>query len=94
MLEQLTLDSFRPYVGDNFAVQGGMELQLVECEATSSPAADGSRTQFHLVFIGPANPVLPQQIYSLEHPSMGVLGIFIVPIGPDERGMRYEAVFT
>ncbi|MFN7117495.1 MAG: DUF6916 family protein [Saprospiraceae bacterium] len=28
------------------------------------------------------------------HPNIGELYIFLVPLGPDAEGMRYEAVFT
>jgi hypothetical protein len=37
--------------------------------------------------------VLPQQIRRVEHPSLGSMEIFLVPIGPDASGMQYEAVF-
>jgi hypothetical protein len=37
---------------------------------------------------------LPQQIYTLEHITLGVLDLFIVPLGPDGIGMRYEVVFN
>ncbi|MDX6508976.1 MAG: hypothetical protein QOG81_728, partial [Gaiellaceae bacterium] len=37
---------------------------------------------------------LPQQIYRFDHDELGTLEIFIVPIGTDEGGVRYEAVFT
>jgi hypothetical protein len=46
------------------------------------------------VFRGPAEVVLPQKIYPLEHEALGKLEIFLVPIGPDEAGMCYEAVFS
>jgi hypothetical protein len=38
--------------------------------------------------------VLPQQIYSLDHASMGRLSIFLVPIGADAGGTQYEAIFS
>ena len=30
----------------------------------------------------------------LGHAELGSLGIFLVPVGPDAEGMRYEAIFT
>jgi hypothetical protein len=30
----------------------------------------------------------------MEHPEIGVFELFLVPIGPDEKGLRYEAIFT
>ncbi|MFQ6028489.1 MAG: hypothetical protein ACE5Q6_13435 [Dehalococcoidia bacterium] len=35
-----------------------------------------------------------QGIRRVEHKQMGGLDIFLVAIGPDEHGMRYEAVFS
>lgn len=48
---------------------------------------------FALDFHGPLQPVLPQQTYPLQHATLGELLIFIVPIGPGEGVMQYEAVF-
>jgi hypothetical protein len=39
-------------------------------------------------------PVLPQGIQRLSHAELGELDLFLVPIGPDAQGMRYEAAFA
>jgi hypothetical protein len=101
VLDRLTATSFAPAVGDAFALDAGeagrIELQLVDTRLhdPAAPAEDasGARAPFTLEFRGPPEPVLPQRIYGLEHPSFGTLEIFIVPIGRDEAGTRYEAVF-
>ena len=54
----------------------------------------GREQPFSLLFRGPLRPLLPQQITTLEHDTLGVLEIFIVPVGPDEYGQRYEAIFN
>jgi hypothetical protein len=54
----------------------------------------GSRTQFSLVFRGGPDPPLQQRIYCLEHEQLGALDLFLVPLGPDAAGQRYEAVFN
>jgi hypothetical protein len=73
-----------------------MPLELVEVTdlggAPRSP--DGQRSPFSIVFRSASNTVLPQAIYHLEHPALGSLELFLVTIGPDASGMRYEAVFT
>jgi hypothetical protein len=46
------------------------------------------------VFRGPGDVLLPQRIYRMEHEEIGVFDLFLVPIGPDEIGLRYEAIFT
>ena len=75
-----------------------MDVNLIEVEVRKLPAAAGqpprSREPFSLLFRGPLDVVLPQRIYPLEHPDMGRFELFLVPIGPDAEGMRYEAVFS
>jgi hypothetical protein len=46
------------------------------------------------VFGGPAEQVLPQTTYRVEHDALGSFDLFLVPLQPDRGGARYEAVFT
>lgn len=92
MLEDLTVDDFRPLQGDRFRISPDeaepFEVELVE--ATEIPREPGGRAPFSLVFKGGPNPPLPQRTYRVEHEKLGELEIFIVPIALDQ----YEAVFT
>ena len=49
---------------------------------------------FSLLFAGPKGAWLPQAIYPVRHPALGVIDIFLVPIVPLEDGNGYQAVFT
>jgi hypothetical protein len=49
---------------------------------------------FSILLRGPAEPVLPQGIFRLEHPRLGAADVFFVPIGRDDRGTAYEAIFS
>ncbi|MBV9325843.1 MAG: hypothetical protein JO352_18900 [Chloroflexi bacterium] len=97
MLESFTIDTFSSLVGDTFAMHVDadhvLQLELIHAASTgqSNPSA---RRPFSLVFRGPPTPVAVQQIYQLHHPALGRFAPFLVPIGRDERGMLYEAVFT
>ena len=72
-----------------------LDVELIEVSSIGSgDREDDKRQPFSLVFRGPQDPTLPQQIYQMEHTTMGALEIFLVPIGPDAHGMRYEAVFN
>ena len=46
------------------------------------------------MFRGGPTPPVPQRIYGVEHARIGRLDLFLVPLGPDDAGQRYEAVFT
>lgn len=100
MLDKLTHEQFANHQGERFRLKRGeatdVEVTLAQVEALRESSKGGDREPFSLTFLGPAEPALPQQIYPMEHPSLGELEIFLVPIGPDaeNQGMRYEAVFT
>ncbi len=49
---------------------------------------------FSLVFVGPAERAVMQQTCAFSHPQLGAFDLFIVPLGPDDEGMRYEAVIS
>lgn len=97
-----TLERFEPLVGKTFTIEDsgperGVSLQAVLIEARSlrDVQGAGSRSrQFSLVWRGPKGTPLPQRIYTVHHPALGALLLFLVPLGPDVEGMRYEAVFT
>jgi len=41
-----------------------------------------------------ADAYLPQSLYHLSHDQMGELDLFLVPVGGDQRGYQYEAIFN
>lgn len=99
MLETFTLETFQPHLGELFHIMDGdhgLPTKLTEVHPWGPGAAAGrDRAPFSLVFHTVAQaPVLPQAIYRLEGENMQPFELFLAPIGPDERGMRYEAVFT
>lgn len=103
MLETFTPDSFTEHVGSRFRLQlegqEPLELELFEiARYEENPDFAARKEPFSLLFLGPASPLMPQAIYPLEHPALGRMEIFLVPIGPDPRGnrsgMRYEAAFN
>ncbi len=98
MLEKLTHADFAECLNQTFDLRlesSTLELELITADQLGTGAPDAKRRQpFSLVFRGPKEPHLPQQIYALEHATMGKLEVFLVPIGPDDAGMCYEAVFA
>jgi len=63
-----------------------------DSDGQSTPS--GRRQPFSIVFRGPRQILLPQRIYRMEHGAIGAFELFLVPIGPDQEGMLYEAIFT
>ncbi len=96
MLDLLTIAAFAPCLGEVFQARAdglALDLTLIEVKALRSRTGQ-PREPFTLLFRGPLAPLLPQRIHSLHHDALGALEIFLVPIGPDETGQRYEAVFN
>jgi hypothetical protein len=98
MMQDLTQKTLAKMVNASVYLTDGekrVELQVVECKPLNARGrSQVQREPFSLVFRGPKNPVLPQRIYQIDFGALGAFDIFIVPVGPDDRGMRYEAVFN
>ena len=75
-------------------VDGSVALTLTEVEAWDAPWQPGGRQPFTLHLTGPADVVLAQGSYRFEHPSVGVVELFMVPLGPGPDGFRYEVILT
>ena len=99
MLESFTVETFAGRIGEAFRIvlDDGTPIRttLVEARTWGEESARGrGRVPFAVTLRGPLRPVLPQRIYRMEHDTIGAFELFIVPIGPDAEGMRYEAVFS
>ncbi len=81
---KLVVDSFPP-----------MLLQLRSVRSINNNEENGrvhpSTSQFVVVFHGPLRPLLPKQIYCIEHPMMGKIRLLFVPMGPSGGSMQYQA---
>jgi hypothetical protein len=72
-----------------------IELTLVSVTARKIEAhEEAGMERFSAMFMGPSEIFLPQQIYRVSHPEMGEFDIFLVGLGQDPDGFRYEAVYN
>lgn len=96
MLEPFTIDTFGGRVGEKFLIhpddRTSLETELISATGLSESPEHGR--PFSVVFRGPGNVFLSQRTYRMEHAEVGAFEIFLVPIGPDSEGHRYEAIFT
>jgi hypothetical protein len=94
-LTQLTKTSFADNLNTKFTLTDEsahtLEVELIELrEGRTTPRQD----MFSITFRGPGDCLLPQGTYVFEHGTLGQFDLFIVPIGQDEQGLYYEAVFN
>jgi hypothetical protein len=94
-LAALAIGDFSPHLDAVFDMQtaaGGVPLKLAKVD----PVGDSGRAggAFSLIFVAPQGPWLPQGIYPVPHPVLGMMEIFLVPVGPAFGGNSYQAIFT
>lgn len=98
MLETFTIETFQARLGELFTLVDGetrLPTKLTDVFPWGDESAAGRpRVPFSAVFHTVPEGQLPQKIYRVENDNMEPFEVFLTPIGPDDRGMRYEAVFT
>ena len=91
----LSHEVFTQHINTKFQIkideQRTIELELTE---VSDLKLYPRQEQFAVTFRGPLDMFLGQGLQSFTHEQMGEFELFLVPIGKDERGYNYEAVFN
>jgi hypothetical protein len=88
---------FQPHVHSTFQMRigDGRSIALELLSVSGLPTTPhAKRAPFALMFRSKERQAFSQQIYTLSHEQLGELEIFLVPLGPDEIGMVYQAVFN
>ena len=92
-MRDIVVSDFSGRAGKDFEVEAGdRRLTLTLDRFEELPGGTRSGGSFRLEFVGPLEPVLPQSTYSFEE-SGERFEIFIVPVGQEPAGIRYEAIF-
>jgi len=93
MTRDLSLEDFAGHIGEAYEIaQDGGPIVLVLEAASSVPGGQRPSGALRLAFRGPSEPMLPQSIYTMRRGGEA-LDIFIVPVGCNDAGTEYEAVF-
>jgi len=86
-------EAFATQVGSQFRAElpgpRHFELELVQLDENPAPAG---QELYSLLFDAPPDAPVEQGIFRLEHPQLGALDLFLVPVSADARSVRYEAV--
>lgn len=99
MSEFQTAAEFAQHVNTNFRVEiespKPIDIKLITVTPRAiEPHEEAGMERFSVVFSGPADVFLPQNIYRVVHPEMGEFEVFLVPIKQEAEGFRYEAVYN
>ncbi|MFN7947202.1 MAG: hypothetical protein U0Z53_17750 [Blastocatellia bacterium] len=95
MTEYPTREQFAENLHSTFRLQttDARELSLELISLTLLPSAP-QQEQYSLIFRGPADTLLSQGTYRLEHDRLGAFDLFLVPIARDQQGVQYEVIFN
>ena len=95
MLEKLKPTTFAKHLNSEFQVQDPaaqpFALKLVQVVRRTKTA---QYEAFSLLFHGPAAHFIPQGIHKINHTQLGEVDLFLVPVGKNDNGFEYEAVFN
>jgi hypothetical protein len=94
-LAALRIDDFTPHLEAVFDMQtagGVVPLKLVKADLVGDSGRAGGA--FSLIFVAPQGARHPQAIYPVTHPALGIMEIFLVPVGSAQGGNGYQAIFT
>jgi hypothetical protein len=99
---ELQKSLFESREGEVFYLQGPndtrINLALTEVDSPEKrilhqTRGTEGREPFTLLFHGPLETFLQQQMVVLRHDELGQLELFLVPVNQDDEGYYYEAVF-
>ena len=97
----LQLEAWTPLLGHGFQVTPaeGPAFHAVLKSVEPTPYGDpstyaGRKMPFSLLFAAEDGTLVPQQICALAHAEHGDTDLFLVPLGPEDGAMRYEAVIS
>jgi hypothetical protein len=96
MLDQLRKEDFEPLIGQKLKVSAGAsssELEVAEASTLKSPSPRET-PPFRVILRSRENWRAPQGMFRVEHPTLGTLEMFAVPVGPDNLGLCYEILFN
>ncbi len=89
------IETFAPHVHSVFQVEVAPGTVLpFELLAVEPGPVHPQALMFSLMFRGPREPVYPQHIYRVTHAALGEMDLFLVPVGRDQNGVSYQAVFN
>ena len=97
MIGKLHQADFEATRGQTYTIKGDADSQLeLTLDLVEASAVLNSEEQEHfsLTFSGPEAVPLGQGTFCLNHPELGALDMFLVPINLEQGRYAYESVFN
>jgi len=92
-LSQVTPEHFESLIGERLPLfDSNHAFEVKSVERLRSPSPRGS--PFSVTLLAPPGARGGQGIYVVEHPDLGQIELFLVPIESSADRLRFEAVFN
>jgi hypothetical protein len=97
-LSEISMAHFKPLLNKTFEIQfeesKNLQAELIDVLEFSNNG-QSNRVPFSITFrTQQKNEYYQQATYIISADKFGRIPIFLVPIGPDSIGMKYEAIFS
>ena|SRR6476620_10940956 len=89
-----TRDQFAEHLKEEFVVSAEGRDTVVILDRVSDLEKHGMQEGFSLFFTAPGDSGILQYLYTVKHPALPEMELFLVPIALDERGLRLQAAFS
>ena len=96
MLDALPFAAFEAIVGQTVRMSRGdeyIDVEVVQAQKLNNPSPRDEPFMAILRENGVSRAAV-QGMYDIHHPTLGILNLFVVPVGPDGKGMCYEVTFN
>jgi hypothetical protein len=95
MSQPLKRDDLAEQLNTTFQIHFALDMIMdAELIAVSEITKMGPFESFAITFLVPDDCPIHQQIYPIDHPEMGLIELFLVPSGKDEKGTTYVSTFS
>jgi hypothetical protein len=88
---------FTPLIGQTFTMSArrdAISVVLSEVADLKPATTANDEDRFTLVFTAPRRQARPQGTYQLQHPNLGSVALFVVPVDRGASARRYQAIIN
>lgn len=94
MLTNVSKDDFHAALHSQFVTKGASDAFVSELVSVEIAKSAATHECFSLLFKAPADTACEQMIYGIEHPTLGAMDLFLVPVKRNTEGVFFEAVIN
>lgn len=94
-IDNLSKSDFTPHLNTKFKIHtdafGIVDAELIDITGKKSQ----NQESFSLIFSTSKDKIFEQKIYKINHPKMGDLELFVVPVASHKKDeMHYQVIFS